>query len=66
MKRLLSGFLCLVMLLSLTVSVSAIKPREVKSLICLDREYNFLSKAEYTDISSSNNHAAMIRSDGSL
>lgn len=67
MRRLLAFLLAVAMFTAITVPAAAVTPdTSAKSLVCLDREYNFLSKANYVALSGSADYTAMIRDDGSL
>ncbi len=67
MRRLLAFLLAVAMLTAITIPAVAVTPdTSAESLICLDREYNFLSKANYTALSGGGNYIAMLRDDGSL
>ena len=66
MKRIAAVLLILLTSCSFSCPVSAMPPKETKTLICLDREYNFRAREEYLSVCSSSDHSAMIRPDGSL
>lgn len=60
------AFILSVFILTTSSAFSKKPDTSAKSLICLDREYNFLSKADYSAISSGGEHVALIRPDNSL
>ena len=67
MKKIVSLILTIFIMAASTFTTYAIGPdKSAKSLICLDREYNFLSKAEYSYITGGSEHVALLRPDGSL
>lgn len=66
MKRITSLVLSVILLLSLIPSALALSPKSTKSLICIDRKYNFLDPVNYTAISSSVDHTALIDDVGGL
>jgi len=61
MKRILSFALALIMLTALIpVSASSIPDESAKSLVCIDRRYNFLNLFRCTSITGSIDHTAML------
>ena len=67
MKKYLSAILTLTLMFScFCVNSFALEPKDVPNIVCLDREYNFLSKAEYKIINAGEDFVAMIRPDNSL
>lgn len=48
------------------MAFGAIPDSSAKTIICLDRKYNFLDKDNYVDLKSGGEHIALIRDDNSL
>ena len=60
-------FVFLLTVVVLTISALAISPdKSAKSLVCLDRKYNFLDRDNYIAMYAVNEHVALIRDDNSL